>query len=99
MQAPLSPETIEASLKTLPGWQFQDDQLKKTFLFNSFPEAMSFMVRVGFEAEQHNHHPEFFNVYNRVVIGLSTHDAGNKVTDKDLQLANTIETVNWLTPE
>ncbi len=68
----------------------------KTFVFGSFREALSFMVRVGFEAEALNHHPEWSNVYNRVVIRLTTHDAGNKVTTSDLELARRIEGISWV---
>ena len=68
----------------------------KTFVFGSFREALSFMVRVGFEAEALNHHPEWGHVYNRVVIRLTTHDAGNKVTTSDLELARRIEGISWV---
>ena len=68
----------------------------KTFVFGSFREALSFMVRVGFEAEALNHHPEWSNVYNRVVIRLTTHAAGNKVTTSDLELARRIEGISWV---
>lgn len=68
----------------------------KTFVFGSFREALSFMVRVGFEAEALNHHPEWSNVYNRVVIRLTTHDAGNKVTTSDLELVRRIEGISWV---
>lgn len=57
------------------------------FLFKNFVEAFSFMTEVAFWAEKQNHHPEWFNVYNRVEIKLRTHDAGNRVTQKDHQLA------------
>ncbi len=72
-------------------WKEQNDQLIKQFDFNDFQEAFAFMVRVAFLAEQQNHHPEWTNVYNKVVIKLSTHDAGNKVTEKDRKLADAID--------
>ena len=59
-----------------------NDALTKTFTFGSFREALSFMVRVGFEAEAMNHHPEWTNVYNCVFIRLSTHDAGHLLLDE-----------------
>ena len=78
----------------LPGWEAGPDTLTKTFTFGPFREAMSFMVRVGFEAEALNHHPEWTNVYNRVAIRLNTHDAGGKVTGKDVELATRIQKIS-----
>jgi len=80
----------------LPGWSFEDDSLVKAFQFGSFREAVSFIVRLAFEAEQRDHHPEITNVYNRVEIRLRTHDAGNKVTKSDLTLARAIEDLSWV---
>lgn len=88
---PLDSDTIEKTLKGLRNWIFEDDQIRKTFQFADFSEALAFMVRVGIEAEKDAHHPEFQNVYNRVDIRLNTHDAGGKVTEKDLRLAKKIE--------
>jgi 4a-hydroxytetrahydrobiopterin dehydratase len=95
MSTPLSPQQIAASRDSLPGWNAEADALVKTFQFGSFREAMSFMVRISFEAEEMDHHPEWTNVYNRVVIRLSTHDAGDKVTAKDVELAQRIEKIAW----
>lgn len=93
MAKPLSPEEIAAALTTLPGWACERDALAKEFKFGSFREALAFMVRVGFEAEAADHHPEWTNVYNRVAIRLNTHSAGGKVTAKDVELAKAIEAV------
>ncbi|MCB9639234.1 MAG: 4a-hydroxytetrahydrobiopterin dehydratase [Myxococcales bacterium] len=90
-----NPEQIEQALSQLEGWRFEGDSLKKTFTFANFKEAMSFLVRLAFHAEEQDHHPEIFNVYNRVELTLRTHDAGNKVTEKDVKLAQTIEKFNW----
>ena len=68
--------------------------LEKEFHFHSFAEAFSFMTRVAFEAEHMNHHPDWFNSYNRVRIELSTHDAG-RVTEKDHELARRIDKIDW----
>ncbi|MCC5942674.1 MAG: 4a-hydroxytetrahydrobiopterin dehydratase [Balneolaceae bacterium] len=89
----LSSENIEKELANLTGWTFSDDKISKKYEFENFKDALSFMVRVGFEAEQQAHHPEWFNVYNKVEISLSTHDAGGKVTEKDIRLAKAIEKV------
>jgi len=79
-------------LQTVPGWEFNNDGIEKQFQFKNFKEAMAFMVRVGDAAEAMNHHPEFFNVYNKVKLRLSTHDAGG-LTDRDFKLAGEIEKV------
>ncbi len=72
-------------------WQEQDNQLTRDFKFADFSEAFAFMTRVALLAEQMNHHPWWSNVYNQVTIKLTTHDAGNVVTDKDRQLAAAID--------
>jgi 4a-hydroxytetrahydrobiopterin dehydratase len=74
-------------------WQEENNQLKKTFVFKDFQEAFAFMTRVAFLAEKHDHHPNWYNVYNRVEIHLSTHDAGNVVTEKDKKLAEDIDQI------
>jgi 4a-hydroxytetrahydrobiopterin dehydratase len=96
MSKPLPKAKIAAALAGLPGWKFQRNAVAKTFKFKSFREALSFMVRVGFEAEEMNHHPDWTNVYNRVAIRLSTHDAGDKVTAKDIVLARRIQAITWV---
>lgn len=72
-------------------WVEQDNFLKKTYTFADFREAFAFMTRVAFIAEAMNHHPNWSNVYNRVTIELTTHDAGNTITDKDKKLAEAID--------
>lgn len=72
-------------------WKQENNQLKRTFIFKDFVEAFAFMTKVAFLAEKHNHHPNWSNVYNRVEIALTTHDAGNTVTEKDIALANEID--------
>jgi 4a-hydroxytetrahydrobiopterin dehydratase len=96
MSKPLTSDEITKGLAPLAGWTFERDALAKTFKFGSFREALSFMTRVGFEAEELNHHPEWTNVYNRVVIRLNTHDAGGKVTSKDVELATRIQKISWV---
>jgi 4a-hydroxytetrahydrobiopterin dehydratase len=93
---PLTAAEITAGLGALPGWAFENGALAKTYTFGNFREAMGFMVRVGFEAEALNHHPEWTNVYNRVAIRLNTHDAGGKVTAKDFELAKKISAIAWV---
>ena len=74
-------------------WEEKNNQLYKKFQFRDFSEAFAFMTRVAIEAEKMNHHPLWSNVYNTVEIWLSTHDAGNVVTEKDTQLAKRIDEI------
>ncbi|WP_069130804.1 4a-hydroxytetrahydrobiopterin dehydratase [Rhodohalobacter halophilus] len=90
---PLTKEEIESHLKELSNWSFKDDQIGKDFSFDNFKDALAFMVKVGFEAEDLGHHPNWSNVYNSVSIQLNTHDADNKVTKKDIQLAKAIDKI------
>jgi 4a-hydroxytetrahydrobiopterin dehydratase len=73
-------------------WQEVNGQLYKKFEFTDFSEAFAFMSRVALEAEKQDHHPLWTNVWNRVEIWLSTHDAGNIITEKDRRLAAVIDT-------
>ncbi|MFN5476593.1 MAG: 4a-hydroxytetrahydrobiopterin dehydratase [Chitinophagaceae bacterium] len=72
-------------------WDETKEALYKRFQFNNFSEAFAFMTRVAFEAEKMDHHPKWTNVWNTVEIWLSTHDAGNTVTEKDRKLAAKID--------
>lgn len=72
-------------------WQEKNNQLYRAFNFKDFKEAFSFMTKVALIAEKMDHHPNWNNVYNKVEIYLSTHDAGNTVTDKDHALAEAID--------
>ena len=91
---PLSPDELERSLASLEGWRFVQNALEKTYRFTGFCDAFAFMVRVAFEAESLGHHPDWSNVYDRVTIRLSTHDAGNRVTSLDVDLARRIEALD-----
>jgi 4a-hydroxytetrahydrobiopterin dehydratase len=72
-------------------WTEADNKLYRKFEFANFSEAFAFMTRVAMEAEKMNHHPLWTNVWNRVEIWLSTHDAGDIVTEKDWKLASKID--------
>jgi 4a-hydroxytetrahydrobiopterin dehydratase len=74
-------------------WTTENNKLKKTFTFKDFIEAFAFMTKVAFVAEKMNHHPTWTNTWNKVIIELSTHDAGNIVTEKDRKLAEEIDKV------
>lgn len=79
-------------LSKIKGWSFRNDGIEKEFEFRDFVEAFGFMTRVALSAEKVNHHPEWSNVYNKVHIRLTTHDAGG-LTDKDFELARKIDDV------
>ncbi len=74
-------------------WNEVDNKLVRTFEFRDFVEAFGFMTRVAIAAEKMDHHPNWSNVYNKVTIELTTHDAGNIVTDNDRNLAQIIDTL------
>ena len=86
----LSEKDIQKKLEKLPNWEFLENALETTLEFATFRDCFSIMTRIAFEAEAQNHHPEWFNVYNKLSIRLSTHDAAG-VTEKDFKLAHTIE--------
>ncbi|MDB9455095.1 4a-hydroxytetrahydrobiopterin dehydratase [Dolichospermum circinale CS-1225] len=87
----LSETELTLALKSLPGWQIKDGNLYKEYKFNSFATALGWMVSVGIYAEQIGHHPEWFNVYNTVLVDLTTHDIGNAISNLDVELAEKME--------
>lgn len=89
----LSDKEISNRLLEVADWTITDGKLTKEFTFKNFKEALAFIVKVGVESELNGHHPELFNVYNKVNIQLATHDAGGSITDKDFTLAKAIDGV------
>ena len=85
----LTPAELNAALTGLPGWQLRQGRLAREFRFADFSAAFGFMARVALLAEQMNHHPEWSNVWNRVRVELTTHDAGG-LTSLDVELARRI---------
>ncbi len=83
-------EEVATMLLNLKDWHFNSDGIERKFQFKNFTEALGFIVKVGVISEKMNHHPELFNVYNKVNIRLTTHDEGG-VTDKDFKLASEID--------
>jgi len=79
-------EIVEA-LKDLPDWRYDNDTLVASFRFKSFMNAMAFMSGCALYCDKHNHHPQWTNTYRTIDISLTTHDAGGKVTHKDVDLA------------
>ena len=80
-------------MKIPDGWTHENDMLSREWRFTDFSEAFGFMTRVALLAEQADHHPNWSNVYNTVRIGLTSHDAGNVVTEKDVSLARRINEI------
>jgi 4a-hydroxytetrahydrobiopterin dehydratase len=83
---------IEEELKKLTGWSVKNDKLHKEFQFDNFNQAFGFMTRAAMEIEKMNHHPECFNVYNRITVELTTHDAGG-ITNNDVNLARILNSL------
>ncbi len=82
----LSSEQIQSELQNLSGWSLVNGKLHKEFQFEDFIQAFGFMTRAAIHAEKMNHHPEWFNVYNKLKVDLMTHDAGG-ITENDIKLA------------
>ena len=74
-------------------WKEEDNRLKRTFEFKNFVQAFGFMTQVAILAEKMDHHPNWSNVYNTVIIELTTHDKGNSVTSRDHALAEAIDQI------
>lgn len=91
---PLPPEYVVSTLSDLPGWEYRDNALHRELKFTTFAEAMSFMLRAAVGVEKMNHHPEWTNDYNRVVIRLTTHDAGDRVSLQDITLARHLQAMS-----
>ena len=80
----------------LPQWRLAGNRIERTLKFGSFRGAMTFLVAISYEAEELDHHPEITNVYSTVTIGLTTHDAGNRVSEMDIELARRIDRIAWV---
>ena len=91
--AKLSDEQIRNELGNLPGWSVVNGKLHKEFIFKDFIEAFGFMTTAALHIEKMNHHPEWFNVYNKIKIDLVTHDAGG-ITQNDINLAKTLNSLS-----
>lgn len=91
----LDPSIVDIALAELEGWTNAGDAITKTFTFDDFAAAMDFMQRAAGPIDKANHHPEWTNVYNRVDVRLTSHDAGG-ITDRDLELAKTLDGLEHL---
>ena len=88
----LSEEQIKKELANLPGWSILNGKLHKDFVFKDFIEAFGFMSTAALHIEKMNHHPEWFNVYNKIKVDLTTHDAGG-ITLNDTNLARILNSL------
>jgi 4a-hydroxytetrahydrobiopterin dehydratase len=89
----LSDDEIRKELANLPGWSVINGKLHKEFTFKDFIEAFGFMTTAALHIEKMNHHPEWFNVYNKIKVDLVTHDAGG-ITQNDINLARTLNSLS-----
>ncbi|MEK6944583.1 MAG: 4a-hydroxytetrahydrobiopterin dehydratase, partial [Thermoproteota archaeon] len=85
-------DQIKEKLKELEGWQLVNGKLHKEFQFKDFNQAFGFMTRAAIHAEKMDHHPEWFNVYNKLKVDLMTHDAGG-ITENDVKLAKILNSL------
>ena len=88
----LSEEQIKTELQGLQGWSVVNGKLHKDYVFDDFVDAFGFMCRAAIHIEKMNHHPEWFNVYNKISVDLVTHDAGG-ITQNDIVLARTLNSL------
>ena len=86
----LTDDEIASALRDLPQWSVSDGKLHRDLQFGDFVEAFAFMTKVAIVAEKHDHHPEWFNVYNKVVVDLSTHEVDG-ISPLDVELAKQID--------
>ena len=88
----LSDEQILNEIKKLDGWKVTNEKLHKEFIFDDFNQAFGFMTKAVIHIEKMNHHPEWFNVYNKLTVDLTTHDAGG-ITQNDIKLASILNSL------
>ncbi|HXV38899.1 MAG TPA: 4a-hydroxytetrahydrobiopterin dehydratase [Nitrosopumilaceae archaeon] len=88
----LSDDQIKKELANLPGWSIVNGKLRKDFVFKDFIETFGFMSTAALHIEKMNHHPEWFNVYNKLKVDLTTHDAGG-ITQNDINLARILNSL------
>lgn len=86
----MSESEVENRLRALPGWTLASGKLHREYKFTDFIHAFGFMATAAIAIEKRNHHPEWFNLYNRVVVDLTTHDAGG-ISQRDFDLARTLD--------
>jgi 4a-hydroxytetrahydrobiopterin dehydratase len=88
----LTPQEVDSAVSALPGWSVVGGKLHREYKFADFTHAFGFMATAAIAIEKRNHHPEWSNVYNRVTVDLTTHDAGG-ISQADLDLARLLESL------
>ncbi|MEM7344441.1 MAG: 4a-hydroxytetrahydrobiopterin dehydratase [Chloroflexota bacterium] len=86
----MTPPQIDDALRSTPNWKIKDEKLHRELKFKNFIQAFGFMTQVAILAEQMDHHPEWFNVYSRIIIDLTTHEADG-ISQRDFELAQKID--------
>jgi 4a-hydroxytetrahydrobiopterin dehydratase len=87
----LTEKEVEAAIQELPGWKVQKGKLHKAYKFDSFAQAIGWMVSVAVHADKLDHHPDWSNAYNRVEVNLVTHDMDDAISNLDVELARKME--------
>lgn len=95
MATALDPSAIQEALNTLSGWEYTDGTLTKTYTFPQYLAGVAFVSAVGIVCEGLDHHPDMIVTYRKVQVMLTTHDAGNRVTQKDVDTALAIENLGY----
>ena len=95
MATALSPDEITQHLSQLDGWEAEGDMLTKTYALPNYMAGLAFATAVGTIAEAHNHHPDLSIGYKKVTVSFTTHDAGSKITEKDINAATAIEALGY----
>ncbi|GAB4526878.1 MAG: 4a-hydroxytetrahydrobiopterin dehydratase [Anaerolineae bacterium] len=95
----LSPDEIADALQTLPGWVVEGDTLVKVYQFTNYLAGVAFASAVGTIAEGHDHHPDMIINWRKVTVSFTTHDAGSKITSKDVAAAMAIEALGYPKPQ
>lgn len=94
----LSQQEIAQALETLTNWELDGDTITKTYKFENYLAGLAFATTAGTIAEAHNHHPDMAIGYRKVTLTFTTHDSGNKITQKDIDVARSIESVGYPKP-
>ena len=91
----LADDVIQTSLSELPGWEHADNKISKTYEFKSYVEGLGFATTAGTLCEGMDHHPDIIIGWRKVTLSFTTHDAGSKVTEKDINAAKMIENIGF----
>ncbi len=91
----LNDSQISEQLATLDGWERDGDMITKTYELPSYMAGLAFATTVGTIAEAHDHHPDLFIGWKKVKVSFTTHDAGSKITEKDINVANALEAIGY----